>query len=136
MLHQGTSWLLGPNLALFVAAAIAERERRLTPRPHAKAFRDGFLVALLNPKTAVFFGAFLPQFVDPRGSALAQSLALGALFVAIAACTDALYVLAADKFGPGMANLGGRASYARYFTALTLIALGILVACEGPRTAR
>ena len=132
----GAAYLVYLGIKALRPAAIAERERRLTARPNAKAFRDGFLVALLNPKTAVFFGAFLPQFIDPRGSALAQSLALGALFVAIAACTDALYVLAADKFGPGMANLGGRASYARYFTALTFIALGILVACEGPRTAR
>ncbi len=113
-----------------------QRERRMVPRPHAKAFRDGFLVALLNPKTAVFFAAFLPQFVDPRGSALRQSLALGALFVAIAACTDTLYVLAADALAPGLVKLGGRTSGVRYITALTLIGLGILVACEGPRSAR
>jgi threonine/homoserine/homoserine lactone efflux protein len=132
----GAAYLVFLGVKALRPASIAERDRRQGPRPHAKALRDGFVVALLNPKTAVFFAAFLPQFVDPRGSALAQSLALGALFVAIAACTDTLYVLAADKFGPRIANLGGRASYARYFTALTLIALGILVACEGPRTAR
>lgn len=58
-----------------------------------------------------------------------------AVFVAIAACTDTLYVLAADALAPGLAKLGGRTSHVRYFTALTLIALGILVACEGPRAA-
>jgi threonine/homoserine/homoserine lactone efflux protein len=132
----GAAYLVFLGVKALRPASIAERDRRLTHRPHAKAFRDGFLVALLNPKTAVFFAAFLPQFVDPRESPLAQSLALGALFVAIAACTDTLYVLTADALGPGIAKLGGRISYVRYFTALSLIALGILVACEGPRTAR
>src|SRR5947207_12704139 len=49
-----------------------------------KIFRDGFVVALLNPKTAIFFAAFLPQFMSPAASALTQSVGLGALFVLIA----------------------------------------------------
>ena len=72
----------------------APQSARSGPRP--RAFRDGLLVALLNPKTALFFAAFLPQFVDPAGSPLAQSLRLSAAFVSIAACTDTLYVFAAD----------------------------------------
>ena len=51
-------------------------------------FRDGFVVALLNPKTALFFAAFLPQFIDPSGSPMMQSVLLGALFVLVAASTD------------------------------------------------
>jgi threonine/homoserine/homoserine lactone efflux protein len=70
-------------------------------------FRDGVLVALLNPKTTLFFAAFLPQFIDPAGSAVAQSLAFGAAFVAIAACTDCAYVLAAGAIAPRLAR--GRA---------------------------
>src|SRR5258705_3766566 len=54
-------------------------------------FRDGFVVALLNPKTAIFFAAFLPQFMSPHGSAIGQSGMLGATFVAIAAVTDTTY---------------------------------------------
>ncbi|MGO9039496.1 MAG: LysE family translocator [Steroidobacteraceae bacterium] len=131
----GAAYLVFLGLKALRPASTEERERRMVPGPQARAFRDGFLVALLNPKTAVFFAAFLPQFVDPHGSPLRQSLALGALFVAIAACTDSLYVLAADALAPGLAKLGGRTSHVRYFTALTLIALGILVACEGPRAA-
>jgi threonine/homoserine/homoserine lactone efflux protein len=92
------------------------------------------LVALLNPKTALFFAAFLPQFVDPAGSPLAQSLRLSGAFVAIAVCTDTLYVLAADTLASRIASLGGRA--ARCISGFSFIALGIFVACGGSRPAR
>ena len=61
------------------------------------AFRQGFVVELLNPKTALFFLAFLPQFVDP-GSAhrTAQLGLLGALFVAMALVVDGTYAVAAS----------------------------------------
>jgi len=72
-----------------------------------RLFRDGFVVALLNPKTALFFAAFLPQFVDPAGSAMAQSLAYGAAFVAIAATTDTAYALAASAVAPRLARRRG-----------------------------
>jgi threonine/homoserine/homoserine lactone efflux protein len=110
--------------------AIGERTR--TPATGTRVFRDGLLVALLNPKTALFFGAFLPQFVDPSRSPLAQSLTLGAAFVAIAVCTDTLYVLAADRLGPGIARLGVQPVMTR-FAGFSFIALGLVVACSDSR---
>jgi threonine/homoserine/homoserine lactone efflux protein len=76
-------------------------------RASGRVFRDGVLVALLNPKTTLFFAAFLPQFIDPAGSAIGQSLAFGAAFVAIAASTDCVYALAAGAIAPRLAR--GRA---------------------------
>jgi threonine/homoserine/homoserine lactone efflux protein len=60
----GAAYLVFLGIKALRPACIAQRDRRLTPGPHARAFRDAFLVALLNPKTALFFAAFLPQFVD------------------------------------------------------------------------
>jgi len=114
--------------------ASARRNAQPALAPRSRAFRDGLLVALLNPKTALFFAAFLPQFVDPAASPLAQSLRLSAAFVAIAVCTDTLYVLAAHTLAPRIASLGGRSG--RYITGFSFIALGIFVACGGSRPAR
>jgi len=59
--------------------------------------RDGLMVALLNPKTTLFFAAFLPQFLMAQASAISQSMLLGSLFVAIAAITDTVYAMSAGS---------------------------------------
>jgi threonine/homoserine/homoserine lactone efflux protein len=132
----GAAYLLYLGIKELRQASAPDPGRRDDSPAHSRAFRDGFLVALLNPKTALFFAAFLPQFVDPSGSPLAQSLSLSAIFVLIATCTDTLYVLAADTFGPKIVSLGGRASFGRYITGCSFIALGIFVACGGSRSAK
>lgn len=70
-------------------------------------FRDGVLVALLNPKTAVFFAAFLPQFMAGDAAPMVQSVVLGSLFVAIAAITDAGYALVAGAISPLLGSVRG-----------------------------
>lgn len=61
-----------------------------------RLFRDGVMVDLLNPKTGLFFIAFLPQFVDPSsGSVSVQIVILGLCFVVLATCCDTTYALAA-----------------------------------------
>ena len=94
-------------------------------------FRDGFLVALLNPKTALFFAAFLPQFIDAGAHPLAQSVLLGALFVVTAMLSDTAYVMAAAALAPAF---GRRARGAgRYLAGGTFIGLGCLAAIAGER---
>ena len=57
----------------------------------SRIFWQGFVINLLNPKTALFFFAFLPQFVDPaKGNVTTQTLLLGTLFVVLALMTDSL----------------------------------------------
>jgi threonine/homoserine/homoserine lactone efflux protein len=125
----GAAYLLYLGIRELRRAGRPQAERGRSPVTGKRVFRDGFLVALLNPKTALFFGAFLPQFVDPSRSPLAQSLALGAAFVAIALCTDVLYVLAVARLGPGIARLGGQPAMTR-LAGFSFIALGLLVACS------
>lgn len=64
-------------------------------KPLGQIFREGFLVGLSNPKTAVFFTAVLPQFINPAGNFVIQFLLLGGLFELIGTLSDAMYVLAA-----------------------------------------
>ena len=70
-----------------------------------RIYSQGVLVAILNPKTALFFLAFLPQFVDAsRGPVTVQLLMLGCLFVLMAVVTDGLYALLAGSVGQWLAT--------------------------------
>jgi threonine/homoserine/homoserine lactone efflux protein len=96
-----------------------------------RLFRQGVLVDALNPKTAIFFLAFLPQFVDPAaGSVAGQTAMLGVVFVALATLSDGAYALAAGALaervrssGPARRGLG-RASGVAYLGLGAFIALG------------
>lgn len=98
----------------------------VTPSRHI--LREGFVVALLNPKTALFFAAFLPQFMDPSGSVVGQSVGFGVAFVAIAACTDTAYVLAAGTAATALGRFKRAAALGRYATAAVYIGLGVFTA--------
>jgi threonine/homoserine/homoserine lactone efflux protein len=116
--------------------------RRLLERGHAEApaasarsrlYLRGLLVQVLNPKVAVFFLAFLPQFVDPaRGPVAVQSLLLGTLFTVLAVLSDGAYVLVAGAVGH---RLGGRRRFAR-LSGGVYIGLGVTAALSGSGPAR
>lgn len=99
-------------------------------------FRDGFIVALLNPKTAIFFAAFLPQFMPADSLAALQGITLGAIFVAIAAVTDTGYALAAGAVAPALLRARGFRLFGRYLTGGTFIGLGLYTAISGTPKAR
>lgn len=65
--------------------------------PRGGFFLQGFLVLLANPKVLVFFGAFIPQFVDMQREHVPQVALLGVTFMVIAAMTDAIYALLAGR---------------------------------------
>jgi threonine/homoserine/homoserine lactone efflux protein len=94
----------------------------------ARVLRDGFVVALLNPKTALFFAAFLPQFVDADTADILQPLLLGTLFVLIAACTDTLYALFASLAAPHVSRTTSAVSAARFASAGAYFSLGLFAA--------
>jgi threonine/homoserine/homoserine lactone efflux protein len=102
-------------------------------RRPARIFRDGLLVALLNPKTALFFSAFLPQFIDPGAPAIAQSLMLSVVFILIALITDTGYALTASVVAPALSRASAPLNIGRYLTAGAFIGLGVLTAVAGSR---
>ena len=67
------------------------------PPPRGGFFLQGLLVSLSNPKVLVFFGAFIPQFVDMSRDHVSQVTLLGITFMLIAAVTDGLYALLAGR---------------------------------------
>lgn len=97
-------------------------------------FRDGWVVALLNPKTAIFFTAFLPQFMTPNANgsaALLQALSLSAVFVLMAAATDATYAFLAGLIAPRLSNSKAAGGVARVTAGVSFIALGVFAALSG-----
>jgi threonine/homoserine/homoserine lactone efflux protein len=103
---------------------------RMSP---VKLFRSAFFVALLNPKTALFFAALLPQFIQPGDAPLAQTLFLGAVFVALALLTDSAYVFAASALAGRLRARPTWQPYGRYVSAATFMGLGIYAAFATPR---
>ncbi len=92
-------------------------------------FRQGVLVAILNPKTALFFFAFLPQFVDSsNGSITLQLLILGCLFVLMAIVTDSLYALLAGTVGQWLKSSRSFIQFQRYLVGTVYIGLGVMAA--------
>ncbi|MBL8408304.1 MAG: LysE family translocator [Candidatus Accumulibacter phosphatis] len=102
----------------------------------AAIFRDGFMVAVLNPKTALFFAAFLPQFIHPAAPAMLQSMLFGVLFVLIALVTDSIYVLTASAASPALSRLHKAPRFARYLSAAVLIGLAVLAATSASSRSR
>ena len=110
------------------APGVAPPPRRRLPR----IFWQGVVVNVLNPKTALFFLAFLPQFVDPaRGPVAMQVMLLGLMFVLLGTFSDTLYALLAGSVGSALRRRGGFMTASRWLVGGTFIGLGVLTALAG-----
>jgi len=125
LIWLGLKKIFGRSEALDVSAG-------LPAYGYARLFRDGFVVNLLNPKTALFFLAFLPQFVDvSRGHVAMQIAFLGLLFAALGFITDGCYALAAGTAGGWLKRNRGYLKFERYVSGVLFIGLGLTAAFAG-----
>jgi len=106
-------------------------------QPLRQIFLQGFVVNALNPKTALFFFAFLPQFVDPaRGAAWIQFLLLGLVFIILATFSDGAYALLSSSLGGWFRNKAREPRFAqgqRLVAGGIYIGLGLTAALTGNR---
>src|ERR671914_491663 len=94
--YAGAAYLVILGVRRLLTRETIDDDISRAPRTRRKLFVDGVVVNVLNPKTALFFIAFLPQFVDPEaGAATLQIFALGLIFALIALSSDSLWALAA-----------------------------------------
>lgn len=92
----GAAYLVWLGIKLFRSTGVVSAT---DAPPRGGFFLQGFLVLLSNPKILVFFGAFIPQFVDVSQPHLPQVALLGVTFMVIAALTDGAYALLAGRAG-------------------------------------
>ena len=105
-----------------------EHERKSLGR----VFRQGVAVSVLNPKEALFFFAFLPQFVDPaRGAITAQILFLGMLFICMGVVSDSLWALFSGTVAHWLRGNARWMRTQRYVSGGMLISLGVATAFAG-----
>lgn len=117
---------------LFGPAEAINADGELVSYSYARLFRDGFVVNLLNPKTALFFLAFLPQFVEPeRGHLATQIVFLGLLFAALGFVTDGCYALVAGTAGKWLRQSRRYLEVERYVSGTLFIGLGLTAAFAG-----
>jgi threonine/homoserine/homoserine lactone efflux protein len=119
--------LVGACYLIYVGIRkLFERDAPLQVREgtQRRLFTQGVVVNVLNPKTALFFLAFLPQFVDPtRGATWSQVLLLGVLFMLLGFVTDSLYALTAGTIAGALRR---RRKVFRYGSGAIFIGLGVM----------
>ena len=126
LIFLGARKLLSRETVITAAAAGPGPSRR-------RVFSQGVLVAALNPKTAVFFLAFLPQFVDSaRGSVPLQLLSLGVLVVLMGIVSDGLYALTAGTLGNWLKTTPRFWRAERYVVGSVYVGLDVTAALAGP----
>jgi threonine/homoserine/homoserine lactone efflux protein len=110
----------------------AETDPQRPPRRRRRDFAEGVVVNVLNPKTALFFLAFLPQFVDPKqGQAWEQILVLGLTFMVLGLVTDSMWALAAGTAGETLRKSRRWAQVQRYVSGSVFVGLGVVTALTG-----
>ncbi len=100
--------------------------------PMLRLFADGVVVSVFNPKIAVFFLAFLPQFVDvDRGPAMHQIMLLGLIYCALALITDGAYALLAGRARRFIAGQMIQGPLPRYVSGSIYLGLGVTTGLAG-----
>lgn len=96
-------------------------------RPAKRLFAEAFVVSLLNPKVALFFLAFLPQFVQRgHGPIWTQTLVLGAIYILLGLCSDSVYAMIGARLGTRLSGRAARLRATRYAEGGILVGLGVL----------
>jgi threonine/homoserine/homoserine lactone efflux protein len=132
--YLGAAYLIYLGVRKLFASDDGTGEETVKQEKLSRIYWQGFAVNILNPKTALFFFAFLPQFVDPsKGNVVGQNLLLGAIFIGMAIITDSMYALLASSLASKLTGNRRFQKGQRYFAGLVYIGLGITTALAGTK---
>ena len=119
LIYLGVRSIRGARRIVSVTMPEVRAEKRL--------FAEAFVVSLLNPKVALFFLAFLPQFVERgHGPIWSQTLVLGLVYILLGLCSDSVYALLGARLGTWLGGRAERMRASRYAEGGILVGLGVL----------
>jgi threonine/homoserine/homoserine lactone efflux protein len=131
--YLGAAYLILVGVRRLARLERPDEGRVTRSRSLSRLYRQGIVVNVLNPKTALFFLAFLPQFVDStRGAAWAQILLLGLLFAALGFLSDGVWALVAGTLGERLRRSRRFPQVQRYVSGSVFVGLGAAAAFSAP----
>jgi len=127
--YLGAAYLIYLGARKLLVRSETTQKTHVEPQSMRRIFSQGVAVAVLNPKTALFFLAFLPQFIDrSKGQVGLQLLTLGCLFVLMALVSDGMYALLASSAGSWLKSNRQFLLAERYVAGFIYIGLGLTAA--------
>ena len=130
--YLGAAYLIYLGVTTLMSPTKQVDNTPIVKMSHAKIFQQGMIVNILNPKTALFFFTFIPQFVDPlRGSVAIQIIFLGSLFLLMAIVTDGIYAIVAGTLGQWLKTNQRFLQIQKYLSGSIYIFLGAATALSG-----
>jgi threonine/homoserine/homoserine lactone efflux protein len=127
--YLGAAYLIWMGIRTLMAGDPVAKTPAVPKERLLRLFRDGFVVNLFNPKTAIFFLAFLPQFADPaRGALHWQIFVLGLTFMGLGIISDGMFALAAGTAGDFLRRSRPFLRFQRWFAGISFIGLGVTAA--------
>jgi threonine/homoserine/homoserine lactone efflux protein len=131
--YLGAAYLIAVGIRRLAGLERSAGPQARDTRDLGRLYRQGIVVNTLNPKTALFFLAFLPQFVDPgRGTPWLQILALGLLFAALGFFSDGAWALVAGTLGERLRGSRRFPAVQRYVSGSVFVGLGAVAALSAP----
>jgi threonine/homoserine/homoserine lactone efflux protein len=135
--YAGAAYLFLLGVRRLLGRGLDTLDEEAVPRTRRRAYTQGVVVNLTNPKTIVFVFAFLPQFVDPDAShGWLQVLVLGLSFALLGFLSDSMYALTAGTVADRLRGSVGIARVQRWVGGGVLVGLGVLSAVWSPSRAR
>jgi threonine/homoserine/homoserine lactone efflux protein len=133
--YAGAAYLVYLGIRRLLDAESPIQAGPVKARPLTRIFGQGIVVNVLNPKTALFFLAFLPQFVDVEGGSVPlQMLVLGSIFIVLGLASDGTYALVSSLIGSRLRTSKSFARRERLLSGGIYLGLGVTAALSGHRS--
>ena len=129
--YAGAAYLVYLGVRVLLERSTALEAPEVRSAPLGRIFTQGVITNVLNPKVALFFLAFLPQFIQPqRGSVALQIIVLGLIFDVGGTLVNLLVAQAGGRLGDAIKQNSGLARLQKWFTGTVFIGLGMRVALK------